>query len=54
MDLQIPNLEQDKKAIAASLEQGEAVFHHSDGYGSHYDPHYRIFSKAQWEKLKDY
>jgi hypothetical protein len=54
MDLQIPNLEQDKRAIAASLEQGEAVFHHSDGYGSHYDPHYRIFSKAQWEKLKDY
>jgi hypothetical protein len=52
MDLQIPNLERDKKGIASYLKQGEAVVHHSDAYNSNYEPHYRIFSKVQWEKLK--
>ena len=52
MDLQIPNLERDKKAIAKYLKQGESVVHHSDAYNDTYDPHYRIFSKEQWEMLK--
>jgi hypothetical protein len=51
MDLQIPNLESDKNAIDKYLKQGEAAIHHSDAYNSNYEPHYRIFSKLQWEKL---
>lgn len=52
MDLQIPNLARDKKALTKYLMQGEAAVHHSDSYNSHYSPHYRIFSKVQLEKLK--
>lgn len=52
MDLQIPNLEGDKEAIAKYLKHGEAVVHHSDTYNDTYDPHYRIMGKEQWEKLK--
>jgi hypothetical protein len=52
MDLPIRNLQRDKKAIADYLSQGEAAVHHSNQYSSKYDPHYRIFSKEQWEKLK--
>ncbi len=52
MDFPIQNLERDKKGIADYLSQGESAVHHSNQYSARYDPHYRIFSKEQWEKLK--
>jgi hypothetical protein len=48
----IPNFEADRKALAAMLDSGEAVVHHSRSYIDRYDPHYRIMGKVQWEKLK--
>lgn len=53
MNLQLPNFEQDKIAIAEMLARGETVVHHSDAFIQAYDPHYRIMSREQWEKLKD-
>ena len=47
MNLQIPDLQRDKKAIAEYLIQGKSAVHHSDAYNNTYDPHYRIFSKEQ-------
>jgi hypothetical protein len=52
MDLQIPNMERDKKFIYDLLDRGEAAVHHSDRYRNKYDPHYRIMGKEQWEQLK--
>jgi hypothetical protein len=33
------------------LDSGEYVVHHSRAYTEAYDPHYRIMSKAAWDKL---
>jgi len=51
MNVELPNFEADKKTIAEMLDRGEAVVHHSEGYIKNYDPHYRIISKAEMEKL---
>ena len=51
MNLQLPNFDADKEAIARMLASGEAVVHHSDAFIHHYDPHYRIMSLKEWEKL---
>jgi hypothetical protein len=51
MGLQLPDFERDKLAIMRLMASGEAVVHHSDRYNDVYDPHYRIMSKVQWEKL---
>lgn len=53
MNLQIPDLERDKKIINEMLDSGEVVMHHSRKYVEAYDPHYRIMGKKQWERLKD-
>jgi hypothetical protein len=52
MELNIPNYEQDKKAINKVIGMGQPAVHHSDRYSKAYDPHYRIMGKKQWEKLK--
>jgi len=51
MNLDIPNYEQDKKAIAEMLGQGETAVHHSRKYEELYKPHYRILGREKWEKL---
>ena len=51
MDLNLPDFEKDKKALKEMLESGEFVVHHSQAYSEAYDPHYRIISKAEMEKL---
>lgn len=51
-----PNLadfEQDSTSIAAMLEGGDYALHHSRKYNKAYNPHYRIVSKAEYNKLKD-
>lgn len=50
MDLQLPNLEEDKKAIHALLESGEYASHHSPLFEETYEPHYRIIRKDAFYK----
>jgi hypothetical protein len=51
MDLDLPGFEADKKMLEEMLDSGEYVVHHSQVYTEAYDPHYRIMSKAAWDKL---
>lgn len=51
MDLDIPGFEADKQALEQMLGQGDYVVHHSDSFREAYDPHYRIVSKEEWDKL---
>jgi hypothetical protein len=51
MDLDLPGFEADKKMLEEMLDSGEYVVHHSRAYTEAYDPHYRIMSKAAWDKL---
>lgn len=39
------NFKNDSLAIAAMLQEGKYVVHHSQVFNSHYHPHYRIVSK---------
>ena len=51
-----PNLEgfeQDSVAIEQMFAQGRYVVHHSRIYNQMYEPHYRIVSKEEYNKLKD-
>ena len=52
MDLRLPNFEKDKQALTRLLFTGQPAIHHSQAYNDAYDPHYRIMSNEQWEKLK--
>ena len=52
MELDIKNYKDDKAALAEMLDDGETVVHHSKSFSEHYDPHYRIIGREQWEKLK--
>jgi hypothetical protein len=45
MSLSLPNYETDKAEILEQLAQGLYVGHHSQAFGAHYAPHYRIISK---------
>ena len=51
MNLDLPNFDSDKKALADMLSQGETAVHHSRKYEELYRPHYRILGKEQWERL---
>ncbi len=51
MNLKISNLERDNQEILRMIYHGNAMVHHSDPYIDAYDPHYRIMSKEQWERL---
>lgn len=52
MNLNLPNYEQDKKALSVKLDRGETAVHHSLKYEELYKPHYRIIGKEQWEILR--
>jgi hypothetical protein len=52
MKLNLPNYEEDKKALSDMLSQGKTAVHHSQKYEERYNPHYRIVAKEQWERLK--
>ncbi|MCD7935693.1 MAG: hypothetical protein LUG98_02420 [Tannerellaceae bacterium] len=49
MELNLPDYESDRKAIAGNLKQGEYVGHHSKAFEEAYSPHYRIVSKPVFE-----
>ena len=51
MDLNLPGFEADKAVIEEMLGRGKIVAHHSPKYIETYDPHYRIISKEQLDKL---
>jgi hypothetical protein len=51
MNLDLPNFEQDKKALTDMLSRGETAVHHSQRYEELYMPHYRIMGREQWERL---
>jgi hypothetical protein len=49
--INLPNMDKDSQEILKMLYHGEASVHHSESYNKAYEPHYRIMSKEQWEKL---
>jgi len=51
MDLQLMNYEKDKRMLSEMLAEGKTMVHHSSRYGEKYRPHYRIMTRAAWEKL---
>jgi hypothetical protein len=51
MNLDLPNFDEDKKALADMLSHGETAVHHSQRYEELYKPHYRILGKEQWKRL---
>jgi hypothetical protein len=51
MNLNLPDFDKDKKALADMLSQGETAVHHSQRYEELYKPHYRIMGREQWERL---
>lgn len=51
MNLNLPNFEEDKKALSDMLGKGETAVHHSRNYEGFYKPHYRIVGKEEWERL---
>ncbi|MBP6870727.1 MAG: hypothetical protein KBC43_01850 [Bacteroidales bacterium] len=51
MNLEIKNFESDKKNLSKMLDEGETTVHHSESYSLAYDPHYRIMSRVQCERL---
>ena len=51
-----PTLEgfkEDSAAIANMISDGKYVVHHSKIYNQTYNPHYRIVSRKEYNKLKD-
>nr|MBQ5605173.1 hypothetical protein [Bacteroidales bacterium] len=50
MSLDLPNYEEDARAIEALLAQGHYAVHHSKAYNLHYQPHYRLIEKKIFEK----
>ena len=50
MSLDLPNYEEDARAIEALLAQGYYAVHHSKVYNLHYQPHYRLIEKKIFEK----
>lgn len=50
MSLDLPNYEEDARAIEALLAQGYYAVHHSEAYNLHYQPHYRLIEKKIFEK----
>lgn len=50
MSLDLPNYEEDARAIEALLVQGYYAVHHSKAYNLHYQPHYRLIEKKIFEK----
>lgn len=50
MSLDLPNYEEDARAIEALLAQGYYALHHSKAYNLHYQPHYRLIEKKIFEK----
>ena len=50
MSLDLPNYEEDARAIEALLAQGYYAVHHSKAYNLHYQPHYRLIEKKIFEK----
>ena len=50
MSLDLPNYEEDARAIEALLAQGYSAVHHSKAYNLHYQPHYRLIEKKIFEK----
>ena len=50
MSLSLPNYEADKAEILAQLAQGLYVGHHSQAFGTHYAPHYRIISRKIFDE----
>lgn len=50
MELNLPNEAADRAAIKALIEGGEYVMHHSESFGEHYDPHYRIIERTIFEQ----
>jgi hypothetical protein len=50
MSLDLPNYEEDARAIEALLTQGYYAVHHSKAYNLHYQPHYRLIEKKIFEK----
>lgn len=51
MNLNLPNFNEDKKALKEMLNHGEMAVHHSHRYEEIYNPHYRILGREQWEEL---
>lgn len=47
----LPNIDEDSAAIAAMLERGEYVVHHSDRFNAAYHPHYRIICQDYATKI---
>lgn len=50
MSLDLPNYEEDARAIEVLLAQGYYAVHHSKAYNLHYQPHYRLIEKKIFEK----
>jgi hypothetical protein len=53
MGLSIAGFESDRIMLDEMLERGEYVIHHSEAYLNAYDPHYRIISRKEWERVWD-
>lgn len=43
----------DSAAIATMISDGKYMMHHSKIYNQTYNPHYRIVSRKEYNKLKD-
>jgi hypothetical protein len=52
MDLGLEGFDKDRKALADMLDSGQAMVHHSKQYRELYEPHYRIMTLDQWEKIQ--
>jgi hypothetical protein len=51
MALDLEGFNEDKMNLEEMLDQGETMVHHSQSYSDAYDPHYRIITKAEYERL---
>ncbi len=51
MGLPISGFGNDRILLENMLQHGDYVVHHSEAYLRAYDPHYRIISRKEWEKL---
>ena len=49
----LDGFEEDSAMIRAVIERGEYAVHHSKIYNEKYNPHYRIVSRNEYNKLKD-
>jgi hypothetical protein len=51
MGIDLPDMDQENQEILKMLYHGEAAVHHSESYSKAYQPHYRIMSVREWDKL---